>query len=195
MREYQRLEDYRVPPRFRGRSAVYVQLWWLTQATLFRISPQPLYRWRNFLLRLFGAKIGRHTIIRASVTVTYPWKLTVGERCQIGDDVVLYSLGQITIGDCAVVSQRSYLCAGAHDYLNPTFDLFQQPITIEDEVWLATDVFVGPGVRVGKGAVVGVRSTVLKDVAAATVNAGTPSRTVGTRTMRTAAERSEVHAD
>ena len=184
MHRYQRLEDYSVPAGFRGRSAVFVQLWWLVQATLFGLSPQFMYGWRNWLLRRFGAKIGRHTIIRASVKVTYPWKLTVGERCQIGDDVTLYTLGEIVIGDCAVVSQRSYLCAGAHDYLSPTFDLFQQPIVVEDEVWLATDVFVGPGVRIGRGAVVGVRSTVLKDVAPATVNLGTPAREVGPRSMR-----------
>ena len=183
-RDYQRLQDYSVPTGFRGRSALFVQIWWLCQSTLFALSPQPLYAWRNWLLRRFGAKIGRHTIIRPSATVTYPWKLTIGERCQIGDNVVLYSLGQIDIADCVVISQRSYLCAGAHDYLRPTFDLFAKPITIESEVWLATDVFVGPGVRVGQGAVVGVRSTVLNDVPPATLSVGSPARVVGPRQMR-----------
>jgi putative colanic acid biosynthesis acetyltransferase WcaF len=183
-RAYQRLQDYSVPKDFRGRPALFVQIWWLCQSTLFGLSPQALYVWRNWLLRCFGAKIGRRTIIRPSVTVTYPWRLTVGEHCQIGDDVVLYSLGQIDIGDCVVISQRSYLCTGAHDHLRPAFDLLTKPITIESEVWLATDVFVGPGVRIGKGAVVGARSTVLKSVPPATISVGSPARVVGPREMR-----------
>lgn len=188
VRQFQRLEDYRVPPGFRGRSALFVQLWWICQATLFAMSPQPLYAWRNFLLRLFGAKIGKHTIIRQSVRVTYPWNLTVGEYCQIGDDVVLYTLGKITVGDCAVISQRSYICTGAHDYESPTFDIYQRPITIEPEAWLATDVFVAPGVIIGRGAVIGVRSTVLSDMPTATICAGTPARAIRPRRMKPAGE-------
>lgn len=181
---YQRLQDYRVPHGFRGRSAAFVQLWWICQSTLFALSPQPLYAWRNWLLRLFGAKIGKNTIVRPSVKVTYPWKLTVGEHCQIGDNVVLYSLGPIEIGDCVVISQRTYVCTGAHDHNSPTFDIFARPIAIESEVWLATDVFIGPGVRVGRGAVVGVRSTVLKDVPSATISVGSPACAIGPRVMR-----------
>ena len=122
-RKYQQLDQFRVPPGFRGRSAVYVQLWWLVQATLFAWSPQVLYGWRRLLLRLFGAKIGKKTIIRSSVRIPYPWKLRIGDYCHIGEDVDLYTYGEIEIGDCAVVSQRSYICAGSHDHTSPTFDL------------------------------------------------------------------------
>jgi putative colanic acid biosynthesis acetyltransferase WcaF len=186
LRSYQQLERFQVPPGFRGRSAVYVQLWWLVQSTLFALSPQAMFGWRAWLLRRFGAKIGRGAFIRPSVKVTYPWKLTVGDHCHIGDDVQLYTLGEIEIGNCVVISQRSYICTGSHDYASPAFGLFAKRIVIEAEAWLALDVFVAPGVTIGRGAVVGARSSVFHDVPPGTVSVGTPARVVGQRIMRAA---------
>src|ERR1035438_3004661 len=153
--QYQRMDQFRVPSGFRGRSRLHVQLWWLVQSTLFAMSPQVMYGWRSWLLRLFGAKIGRSTIIRPSVKIPYPWRLTIGNHCHIGDEVNLYTYGEIEIGDCVVVSQQSYLCTGSHDYTSPTFDIVVRKIVIESEAWLATDVFVAPGVTIGHGSVVG----------------------------------------
>lgn len=183
-RKYQQLDQFRVPPGFRGRSAIYVQLWWLVQATLFAWSPQVLYGWRRLLLRLFGAKIGKKTIIRSSVRIPYPWKLRIGDYCHIGEDVDLYTYGEIEIGDCAVVSQRSYICAGSHDHTSPTFDLVAEKIVIESEAWLATDVFVAPGVKIGHGAVVGARSSVFHDIPPASIAIGNPARVIGERRMK-----------
>ena len=184
MRRYQRMEQFRVPPGFRGRSKVYVQLWWIVQATLFALSPQLMYGWRRWLLRLFGARIGKDAIIRKSVKTPYPWKLTIGDYCHIGEEVQLYTYGEIEIGDCSVISQRSYLCAGSHDYLSPAFDLVAQKISIESEVWVATDVFVAPGVRIGHGAVVGARSSVFRDIPPGTIAVGTPAKVIRLRKMR-----------
>ena len=66
---YQNLNKFNQPASFRGRSAITVQLWWLVQATLFACSPQFLYGWRNFLLRLFGAKIGKNCLIGANALI------------------------------------------------------------------------------------------------------------------------------
>src|SRR6185437_4485627 len=121
---YQDLKQFKVSSNFRGRSGLTVQLWWLVQAVLFHPSPQILYGWRRFLLRLFGAKIGKQVIIRPSATITYPWKVSIGDYSWIGDNVELYSLGNITIGANAVVSQRSYLCAGTHNYQSIAFDIY-----------------------------------------------------------------------
>jgi putative colanic acid biosynthesis acetyltransferase WcaF len=181
---YQQLERFQVPSGFRGRSKAYVQLWWLVQSTLFAMSPQAMYGWRAWLLRLFGARIGRGAIIRPSVRIPYPWKLTIGDYCHIGDEVHLYTYAEIEIGNCAVISQRSYICTGSHDYTSPTFDLFAKKIVIEAETWVAMDVFVAPGVRIGRGAVVGARSSVFHDVPPGTVSVGTPARVVGQRSMR-----------
>ncbi len=178
---FQNLNTYRTPENFRGRSKITVQLWWMVQATLFALSPQVLYPWRRFLLRIFGAKIGRKVIIRPSVKITYPWKLTVGDYSWIGDEVVLYSLGEITIGANAVVSQKSYLCTGSHDYDKQEFPIYSKPITIEDQCWLATDVYVAPGVTIGKGTVVGARSSVYKDLPAGKVCVGNPVKIIKDR--------------
>jgi putative colanic acid biosynthesis acetyltransferase WcaF len=180
-RPIQDLKAFSVPPEFRGRSALIVQLWWLVEASLFRLSPQLAYGWRRFLLRLFGARIALGVKIRASARVTYPWKVTIGDHAWIGDDVVLYSLGAITIGANAVVSQKSYLCTGVHQSTTPTFPIFAKPIHVEAETWLATDVFVGPGVTIGRGAVVGARSSVFSDLPGMMVCYGSPARPIRPR--------------
>ncbi len=157
-------------------------MWWIAQALLIHPSPQVFYGWRRFLLRLFGARIGRGVLLRPSVSVTYPWKLTIGDWSQIGDHVTLYTQGEIEIGENAVVSQHSYLCTGSHDYTRLTFDLYAVPIRIEPEAWVATHVFVGPGVTVGRGAIVNACSVVLKDVPAGTICAGNPLKVLRLRT-------------
>jgi len=172
----QDLSRFRVPSMFRGRSGWYVQLWWLVQASLFAWSPQVFYGWRRFLLRRFGAEVGKGVIIRPSARITYPWKVSIGDFAWIGDEVVLYSLGQIDIGANAVVSQRCYLCTGSHDYTRPTFDIYAERILVGAEAWLATDVFVAPGIRIGRGAVVGARSSVFEDIPDLMLAKGTPAK-------------------
>lgn len=183
MNKYQQLGLAHVPENFRGRSALAVQAWWSVQSTLFALSPQILYGWRCALLRLFGAQIGTNVLIRPTAKITYPWKVSIGDYCRIGDDVVLYSLGEIQIGSHTVISQRSYLCTGSHDYHRVTFNLFSEPIIIEEQVWLAADVFVAPGVRIGSGSVVGARSTVLNNLPGGMICFGNPAKPVGERRM------------
>jgi putative colanic acid biosynthesis acetyltransferase WcaF len=139
------------------------------------------YGFRASLLKLFGAQIGIKTVIRPTVTVTYPWKVKVGDHSWIGDDAVLYSLGEIAIGANSVVSQRSYLCAADHDYTQVDFPIRARPIEIGSQAWVAADVFVGPGVTIGEGAVIGARSTVLTDMPAGMLCAGYPSKPIRPR--------------
>jgi putative colanic acid biosynthesis acetyltransferase WcaF len=179
--EYQRLDKFSLPENFRGRSAVIVQLWWLVQSSLFAWSPQFLYGWRRFLLRLFGARIGKSVHIRPSARVTYPWKVSIGNYSWVGDEVVLYSLGSIEIGAHTVVSQKSYLCTGSHDYTRSSFDIFAESIRIGSQVWIASDVFVAPGVTIGDGTVVGLRSFVLHDLPGGKICFGHPAVVVKDR--------------
>lgn len=177
----QDLKTFKLPKNFRGRNAFIVQLWWLVQSILFRTSPQFLYGWRNFLLRLFGAKIGKKVIIRPTVKITYPWKLRIGNYSWIGDGVDLYTLGEIDIGNHVVISQRSYLCSGSHDYLQTDFSIYQKPIKIHDQVWIATDVFIAPGVIIEKGSVIGARSSVFENIPSNKICAGTPAKIIRER--------------
>jgi putative colanic acid biosynthesis acetyltransferase WcaF len=179
--EIQDLKTFRLPPDFRGRSGLVVQLWWFVQAVFFRGSPQVMYGFRRWLLRLFGARIGKGVIVRPNVTIPYPWKLQIGDYSWIGDHAVLYCFAKITIGKNVVISQKSYLCAGTHDYRSPGFDIQAFPIVIEDEAWLAADVFVAPGITVGRGAVVGSRSSVFGDLPGMMVCVGSPARPIHAR--------------
>lgn len=181
---WQDLSRFNLPTGFRGRSALTVQLWWLVQATLFRWSPQFAYGFRAWLLRLFGAQVGDKTVIRPSVRITYPWKVRIGHHAWIGDNAELYSLGPIEIGAHAVVSQRSYLCAGDHDYTDPAFPIRGHRVVVGPQAWVAADVFVAPGVSIGEGAVIGARSSVFTDMPAGMVCMGYPCRPVKQRVMK-----------
>jgi len=179
--DYQKLDQFRLPEGFRGRSAIVVQLWWLVQSTLFAMSPQFMFGWRRFLLKQFGAQIGEGVLIRSSVRVTYPWKVKIGDRVWIGDNAELYSLGEIEIGNDVVISQKSYLCAATHDFTKPSFDMVDKKITIEDQAWTASDVFVAPGVTIGRGALVGARSSVFSDMPAGMICVGSPAKPIKPR--------------
>jgi putative colanic acid biosynthesis acetyltransferase WcaF len=172
---YQDLRRFQLGGNFRGRPAWFVQLWWLVQALFFHTSPQVLFGWRRFLLRLFSARIGAGVLVRPSASITYPWKLSVGDYSWIGDDVVLYSLSEIRIGSHSVISQRSYLCAATHDYTRPSCDMVAGPVTIGDQVWVAADVFIGPGVTVADGCLVGARSSVFSNLPAGMICLGSPA--------------------
>jgi putative colanic acid biosynthesis acetyltransferase WcaF len=158
-------------------------VWYLVEASLFRLSPRPCYRWRNWLLRCFGADIARSARIRSTVTIEVPWRLTVSEHAIIGDRVILYCLGQVTIGARTVISQLSHLCAGTHDYTKRSFPLLRQPIVIGEDVWIAADVFIGPNVSVGDGSVVGARSSVISDLPPWKICVGTPAKPVADRVL------------
>jgi putative colanic acid biosynthesis acetyltransferase WcaF len=136
------------------------------------------------LLRLFGATIGRDAHPSPSCRIWAPWNLTLGESSSIGEFVDVYSVAPIVIGRNCTISQYSFLCTASHDYLDPLMPLTTAPIRIEDGAWVAADVFIGPGVTVGEGAVVGARSSAYKDVPAWTVFAGNPARFMCRRELR-----------
>jgi putative colanic acid biosynthesis acetyltransferase WcaF len=172
---YQDLSRFVVEPGFRGRPGLVVLIWQLVQVTFFALSPQPLFGWRRILLRLFGAKVGKAVRIRPSARITYPWKVSLGDYCWVGDHVEIYSLGPIDIGAHTVVSHRSYICSASHDIRDIAFPQVVRPVVIGAEAWIATDCFIGRGVKIGRGAIVAARSTVLSDVAEGAVVAGAPA--------------------
>ncbi len=181
--EFQRLDRFTMSSSFRGRSPIVVQLWWIIQSTLFAMSPQVMFGWRSFLLRLFGAKIGKGVRIRSSVTITYPWKLTVGDYVWVGDETVLYSLGEIEIGSNTALAHRVYICTGTHDYTKVNFDIESHKVVIGEQVWLPNDVYVAPGVTIGRGTVIAARSSVFSDMPGGMVCVGSPAKPIKERIM------------
>lgn len=156
---------------------------WGLVRPLFRMSPRPLYGWRNLLLRMFGAKIGARVRIDASVRIAIPWNLSIGDDASVGEKAVLYNLGRIDIGARATVSHMAHLCAGTHDYEDPRLPLLRLPISIGSDAWVCAQSFVGPGVSIGTGAVVGAGAVAISDVDDWMVVAGNPARPVKARTM------------
>lgn len=158
-------------------------VWGLCWLTLFRPSPRPLFVWRRLLLRVFGAQIGSAARIDPSVRVWVPWRLTVGTDAALGAHVVCYNLAPITIGAHATVSQYSHLCAGSHDITDPHMRLVARPIDVGEQAWVCANAFIGPGVTIGKGAIVGAASVVMRDVTEWTVVAGNPARYLKDRVL------------
>lgn len=179
--KYQDLSKFTVPDNFRKKSKVTVQLWWIIQETLFALSPQFFYKWRIFLLRLFGAKIGENVLIRSSARITYPWNIEIGNYCWIGEECVLYSLGKIIIGNDVALAHKVYINTGGHDYKKETFDIFAREVIIEDECWITNDVYIAPGVQIGKGTIIGARSSVLKNMPSGKICVGTPAEPIKDR--------------
>ena len=154
---------------------------WAVVRPLFRLTPRPLWLLRVWLLRLFGAKIGSEVHIYPTVRISIPWNLVIADQVAIGERVILYALGPITIGARSVISQYSHLCAGSHDYRDPAFLLQKKPIEIGSDVWVCAQSFIGPGVVVGDGAVIGACSVVMKNVAVRIVGHGNPFKIIKSR--------------
>ena len=156
-------------------------LWETLRGPLFRWTPRPLWGWRRGVLRVFGAYVGRNVHIHPTAKIAMPWNLRAEDNAAIGDGAILYNLGMITIGPDATVSQYAHLCAGTHDHRRLDMLLVKSPITIGRGAWVCADAFVGPGVTVGCGAVVGARAVVVRDVDTDTIVAGNPARAIGRR--------------
>lgn len=154
---------------------------WAACWPFFRFSPRLLWGWRCFLLRMFGAKIGRNVHILPSVRIFIPWNLEIGDWSSVGFEALIYNLGPVRIGSKVTVSQRAHLCAGSHDFRDPAMPLTKPPISIGDEAWICADAFIGPGVNVGKRAVVAARAVVVKDVAEGGIVGGNPAKEIGKR--------------
>jgi putative colanic acid biosynthesis acetyltransferase WcaF len=157
---------------------------WGLGSLLFRFSPRPCFGWRRFVLRCLGAQIGAHVNTYPSTRIYFPWNLAIGDWSAIGEGVLVYNLGQVKIGSRATISHGAHLCAGTHEYTQAELSLLKPAVVINDQVWICTDAFVGPGVTVGEGAVVGARAVVVKDVAPWTVVAGNPARILKKREIK-----------
>lgn len=162
-------------------------LWDIVGQPLMRITFHNWYGLRRWLLRLFGAEIDPTARVRPSAKISYPWRLKIGAHTAVGDHAILFCLGPITIGARCTISQYAHLCSGSYDYTSRAMTLVTSPIIIEDDAWIAADVFVGPGVTVGRDSVIGARSTVLHSLPAGKIYAGDNAKPLGQRLVRGAA--------
>jgi putative colanic acid biosynthesis acetyltransferase WcaF len=176
------IDENRAAVKYSDREQV-LRVLWMAAAVVFRLSPRPLFGFRSWLLRLFGATVADHVHIYPSARIYFPWNLEIGAWSSIGEWALIYNLGRVTIGERATISQNAHLCAGTHDYTDPRMPLIKPPISIGDSAWICADAFIGPGVTVAEGAVIGARSVVVKDVQAWTVVAGNPAKAIKPRIL------------
>ena len=159
-------------------------VWQVVWLLLYRPTPRLFHPWRCLLLRLFGAKLGRAVHPYPSARIWAPWNLEMGDHACLSEGVDCYCVAPIRIGAHTTVSQYSFLCTASHDYTRADMPLVTAPITIGELVWITADVFVGPGVTIGDGAVVTARSSVFTDIPPWVVARGNPAVPVKARVLQ-----------
>ena len=163
-------------PSFSLRNRFARVLWHFIWISLFRPTPPPMHSWRCWLLRLFGARIASGCHVYSQVRIWAPWNLSMAQKACLGPRVNCYSMAPIVLGERVVVSQGVHLCTGTHNYNLVSFPLVSEPIIIGSDAWICSEAFIGPGVEIGEGAVIGARSVVMKSQPCWMVCAGNPSR-------------------
>ena len=168
-------------PSFSFGNRLYRLIWNIAWALLASWTPPFLHAWRRHVLGLFGAKLHPTAFVYPSARIWYPPNLSMAEHSCLGRRVTCYSMAEITIGAYATISQGAHLCAGTHDTDDPNFQLLTKPITIGPNAWIAAEAFVGPGVTIGEGAVLGARGVAFKSLAPWTIYGGNPVRQIRKR--------------
>lgn len=168
-------------PSFTLKNRLLRLAWRIVWTVLCSWTPPVLRDWRSMVLKAFGAQIGDRSDVRGSVKVWYPPHLILRDRSILADGVDCYNMAPIYIGSDTIVSQRAYLCAGTHDFEDPHFQLIARPIEIGDNVWVAAEAFVGPGVKIQEGVVLGARAVACSNLDPWLIYAGNPAKALRPR--------------
>ena len=136
-----------------GRSVVVRALWFFVGLPLLRSRCNPFSALKRRLLQAFGASIGSGAVIKPGVRIKNPWLLVAGRNCWLGEDCWIDNLAPVTLGDNVCISQGAYLCTGNHDWSDPSFGYRLGPINLESGSWVGARALVGPGVTLGRSAV------------------------------------------
>jgi putative colanic acid biosynthesis acetyltransferase WcaF len=169
------LENYTVGDYKIGASQAKLVLWLIVSALVFENKIFVFQRPKRLLLRLFGCSFGKNLFIKPNVKIKYPWKLTIGDFSSIGEGVWIDNLEVVSIGDNVVISQGAYLLTGNHNYKSNSFDLYVEPIVLEDCVWLGAKTLVGPGVVCSSGTVLAAGAVLYSSTFQDSVYKGNPA--------------------
>lgn len=150
-------------------------LWYLTNIVFFQNPLNPVSSLKVFLLRAFGATVGNGVMIKPSVNIKYPWKLTIGDNAWIGEGVWLDNLVDVKIGESVCISQGAMILTGNHDYKKSTFDLTAKAIILEKGVWIGAQSIVAPGVTCLSHAILAAGSVATKNLDAFGIYQGNPA--------------------
>lgn len=163
---------------------LYKALWIVVWTIFVRPFPRASSsRFTVLLLRTFGARIGKNCNIYSSAKILVPYNLHLGDNVTLADRILIQNTAMVVIKSNSIISQGTYICAGTHNIYTKDFDTIRKPITIGENVWVAAECFIGPGVYIGDGAVAGARSVVFKNLEAWTVNIGNPAKPIKKRVI------------
>lgn len=165
----------------RGRPFVVEAIWRVVSACFFQCPLFPFYAPKRFLLRLFGAKVGKGVLVKPRVTITFPWRLEVGDHSWIGEGVWLDNLAEINVGSNVCISQGAYLCTGNHDYRSQDFNLRTRSITLKKGSWVGAKSVVAAGVTLEEGAILSLGSVATQNLEQGGIYQGNPAMRVGER--------------
>ena len=166
-----------------GASKFKWALWFIFNAALVYSPWNPFGSLRKAVLRLFGAKIGKGVVVKPRVQVKFPWNLSIGDNCWIGEAVWIENQGKVVIGANCCLSQGAVIMTGNHNYKKTTFDLIVKPVTLEEGVWLGSHCMVTQGVTCKSHAVLGVNSVASQDLEAYTIYGGNPCNEIRKRDL------------
>ncbi|MFT5265762.1 MAG: putative colanic acid biosynthesis acetyltransferase WcaF, partial [Polaribacter sp.] len=158
-----------------GRNKLVVALWYVINHLLFKSAFFPFSKIKISILRLFGATIGKGVNLKPFVSIKYPWHLTIGDHCWIGEGVWIDNLVEVKLEDNVCISQGAMLLTGNHDYSKISFDLMTGKIVLESGVWVGAKAIVGPGVRAGSHMVLSAGSVAGNDLKAYGIYQGNPA--------------------
>lgn len=165
----------------KGAGLLKTALWYFVNALFVRASWNPFMGIKVWLLRLFGARIGKRICIKNNVIIKSPWNLVIGDDCWIGEGCWIDNLDKVVIGDNVCVSQGAMLLTGNHDYTVSSMPYRNAPIDIEDGAWIGARATVCPGVTVRRNAILTVGSTATGDMEANGIYQGNPATRVRER--------------
>ena len=152
--------------------------------TIRWLPPIGCFGWIRMMYKLFGAKLHKTSKIYPSADVFMPWQLEMGAWSTIGGHVHLLNAAPVLIGQDCNISERAFICCASHNIYSDKHEQIHKSIVLSDRSWVAAEAFVGMGVTIGEGAVVGARAAVFKDVDPWTVVGGNPARVIKNRVIQ-----------
>ena len=165
----------------KGAGAWKRALWYVVNALVVRAAWNPFMGVKRWLLRAFGARVGRGLVMKNEVRVKFPWKFRVGNDVWLGEGAWIDNLDAVDIGNDVCISQGAMLLTGNHDYTQPGMPYRNAPIRIADGAWIGARATVCPGVTVGEGAVLCVGAVATGDLEPWGIYKGVPATRVRTR--------------
>jgi maltose O-acetyltransferase len=141
----------------------------------------PSHHYRRFFYRLFGMNIGKGSTIHMGARLYNPRNIQIGNDSIIGEGVVLDGRDKLLIGDHVDIASEVMIYNSEHDVQSNDFKAKTAPVEISDYVFIGPRAIILPGVKIGKGAVIGAGAVVTKDVEEYSIVGGVPAVEVGKR--------------